>query len=244
MNYTGKIEAYTAGKMSDLEQLVFEQELAENDALKEAFDAHQLTEALLGFTANNLSEAAILGNAPVLVTNASVGTSKVKYYGAGLFALCFIGLFTFIYPYFTKTNSPTPTIETKQVMSAPAELTIPINQATKETIIFQDPTQEIQAKQKPVQKATPSKVSKPKVITKKPSNPKPIAAVQKKVQPARIPIKKAAPVLASNLSSNKQVNNGEAIVYKAGESITFEPGFVAEAGSSVFAGIEEKALDR
>jgi len=234
MNYTDKIEAYTAGKMSALEQVVFEQELAENGGLKEAFEAHQLTEALLGFTANNLSEAAILGNTSVPESNATVSTSKTMYYGAGLLALCLIGLFTFIYTSSSTTKSPSPIIEATQVIATPNEIATPVNQKAKETIIFQDLTPEVQPAQMP--KPTPSKVR-----TKKSS--KPVAAIQKKMQRVKIPIPKADPVLA-NFSSNKQVNNGEAIVFTAGESITLEPGFVVEAGASFQAVITDKDFDR
>ena len=239
MNYTDKIEAYTAGKMSAIEQLVFEQELAEDGALKEAFEAHQLTEALLGFTANNLSEAAILGNAPVPEPTMSTGASNAMYYyGAGFLALCLTGLFAFFSTSTSKTTIHSPTVEAKSTISAPTIITTPDNQTAKETIIFQNPIQEVQpeSKSRPIPKAS-------KVKTKKSNQPKPVATIQQKVSPVTIPIKKTDPVLA-NLSSNKQVNHGEAIVFTAGESITLEPGFIVEAGASFQAVIEDKNLDR
>ena len=241
MNYTDKIEAYTTGRMSALEQLVFEQELAEDGALKEALEAHQLTEALLGFTANNLSEAAILGNTPVSEPTVSTDASNAMYYyGAGFLALCLSGLFAFFYTSASKTAILSPTIEAKPTISTPTIITIPDNQTAKETIIFQDPIQEVQPvpKSKPIPKAPKSKIK-----TKKSNKPRPVATIQQKVSPVTIPIKKTDSVLV-NLSSSKPVNNGEAIVFTAGESITFEPGFVAEAGSSVQAVIEDKDLDR
>ena len=238
MNYTDKIEAYTTGKMSALDQLVFEQELAENGSLKEAFEAHQLTEALLGFTANNLSEAAILGTA-VPQAETSGGVSKAIYYGASLLALCLIGLFTFIYTTSSETiSTPTPTnVEATEAIAMPAVPT-PSKQAAKETIIFQDPIQELKPIQKPAPVATPAKVK-----TKKINKPKPIAAAKKKAPVVTIPIKKEVPVLVANLSSKKQIQKGENVSFTAGQSITFEPGFVVEAGGSLHAQIGDKTLD-
>lgn len=236
MNYTDKIEAYSTGKMPALEQLVFEQELAENGSLKEAFEAHQLTEALLGFTANNLSEAAILGNVPIPQTELSANSSNAMYYGASLLALCLIGLFAYIYTPSSSAIETSPTVEAKQTIPTPTvNIAKPHNQPVKETIIFQDPIQEI----KPTQKPTPKSSIKPKSINK----PKPIAAIKKKAQRINVPIKKTVTPLLANFSSKKQVSNGEAIVFTAGESITLEPGFVVEAGGSFQAKIQEKTLD-
>ncbi len=238
MNYTDKIEAYTTGKMPALEQLVFEQELAENGSLKEAFEAHQLTETLLGFTANNLSEAAILGNVPIPQTELSANSSNAMYYGASLLALCLIGLFAYIYTPSSSAIETSPTVEAKQTIPTPTvNIAKPHNQPVKETIIFQDPIQEI----KPTQKPTPTTPAR--IKTKKINQPKPIAAVKKKVR-VNTPITKTVPVLAANVTSTKKVNSGEAIVFTAGESITFGPGFSVEAGGSLQAKIETIALNR
>lgn len=240
MNYTDKIEAYTAGKMSALEQLVFEQELSENGSLKEAFEAHQLTESLLGFTADNLSESAILGNTPVPPPiTAKVKTSNTLYYGAAVLALCLIGVFAYNFIPSSKTIVPTPTIETKQAIAVPNTPTPSKQTIEKETIIFKDPIQELKPTQKPAPIPKPTKVK-----TKRINQPKPIAATKKKVQAVTAPIKKAVPVLVANLTSKKQIQKGENVSFTAGQSITFEPGFIVEAGASLQAKIEDKAMDR
>ncbi len=236
MNYTDKIEAYTTGKMSALDQLVFEQELSENGVLKEAFEAHQLTEALLGFTANNLSEAAILGTV-VPQQETSMGASKAMYYGAGLLALCLMGLFTFTYTSSSKTKAPSSiSVEQKEAIATPT----PSKKEAKESIIFKDPIQELKPTEKPAPITKPAKAK-----TKKINKPRPIAATKKKAQAVNTPIKKiaATPVVVANLSSNKQIQKGESVSFTAGQSITFEPGFTVEAGASLQAKIDDKTLD-
>ncbi|MEM6318270.1 MAG: 3-coathanger stack domain-containing protein [Bacteroidota bacterium] len=59
MTYFEKIEAYATGKMEATEQAFFEQELVENDVLKVEWEAYQLVNELVDFTAKETTEADI-----------------------------------------------------------------------------------------------------------------------------------------------------------------------------------------
>ena len=60
MNYFDKIEAYSAGMLSEMERSIFETELTQNVALQEELEAYQLAQSLFDFAGKNLSEETII----------------------------------------------------------------------------------------------------------------------------------------------------------------------------------------
>lgn len=73
MNYFNKIEAYYTNELSELECLVFEQELAESTTLQKEVAAYEMAQSLFGFTAETLPEEEIVDSEATAIADAIIG---------------------------------------------------------------------------------------------------------------------------------------------------------------------------
>ncbi len=305
MNYFDKIEAYTTGTLSEMECLVFETALTQNSALQQELAAFQLAQdlfgflgdelseteietsdsvsladALIGFTAINLSEAQILASdtiattesvkladslidftatnlseAQILATQPIVEqtpiirrlqprTNRTAWLAAAsmLFILSLIGS-----PFYTSQNTgqnSTNIAEVTPIEKAPIKAIIPISNIDKEEIIAATiPEKTIQEKSYPPAKVRIIKKELPITIIS------PISTIQEvAMNDTEVLMKKkvvesplATNTVAQEITTSAIIPKGQAIAYRATNSITLKSGFSAHSGTSFIAETTQKA---
>lgn len=273
MSYLSKIEAYSDGTMSDIEQMLFEAELLDNPSLNKEWEAYQLTQELLNFTALNLPEEV---PANPVVEEPAGGLLSPKLWMLAASSFVAIGIY-FMTTLSIATDSKEEVVVDSselQVKEAMQQNKIQEEQQSsifieyQETEISVEPFKKVVPTIQKVEKTIPTtesalpslKVKKP--IAKKKETVAPIAAASNYntiTTPVRSTVSATALkaevivadtkrtntsiAIASNLNkqkitSKKLINSKDVVALKAGNSITFEPGFSAEAGSVVTAEIK------
>jgi len=250
MNYIDKIVAYDEGSMPVQERVAFEYELADNATLKQEWEAYQLSQDLLGFTAANIVapvEVTALDSSTIASSKEARETTSYRYIlGAmGLLAFCCMLYTGFNYLNAEKSDAiPQNSLElvpkTNQVEesifieaeeneisvpnSAPTPKKIPDTKATSAPIAqLTAPKAKKPIKEiKRVESTIPSKVATPRVAMV-------VQPTEKKKLIAASALDKAT---LKEITSNKSIASGEVLVLEAKNSITLEPGFVVEAGAS------------
>lgn len=268
MNYFTKISAYFDKELSDLECLVFEQELAENATLQAEVAAYEMAQSLFGFAAealpteeiigteaaetadelitfvaSNLSEEQILGAAtqvdqPTVIRQLKPRRNRMAWLAAAsmLFIISMMGL------RFQSNQASWETLgqDGPVAVTAPAEKIIapivkeitPIVKEEKVNQLVSTPTTEKDVKSK-VRIYEPAIV---KVVKKQQTNSLDLAAnstrnSSKKEQSNLL----ALNTTATKITTGKVIDRGQAVVYKAGNSVVLKEGFHAKAGSSFLA---------
>lgn len=258
MNYFSKIEAYFSGELNELDRSVFEQELAENDLLQKELKAYQAAEELFNFTATHLSEEVIAAPtaselaeelinftafnlneeeilAPTKIASkqeAIVHTLKPQpnrtawlVAASMLLILSITGI-----SFYNKSSQEIITPIAKSI----EEVSLHPENAIVSTKILEEPIIKLPK--------TPSEnklVEKENIIKKAviPSKTKPtiqaIAVKEPIKQLVASPISKNT--TANNIATEVIISKGEAIAYKAENTVTLQPGFHAKAGSKLIA---------
>ena len=262
MNYFSKIEAYFLGELQEVEQGLFEEELATNALLQKEVEAYELAqnlfgftaahlseetiivadvnetvEALINFTAHHLSEDQILATTPIIEQSAITKTLQPrKHRRAWLVAASMLLILSLIgSQFYTSQNvgqAVTPIAETlsNPIEESPSPSIIATNTMPKKEILKASIPSVTQKKKYESAKV---KVTKRKIPTLQAT---PTIAVKNK---KGTPIAKIAMVtpLAPNVTAQKitthsNFQKGQAITYKATNSIILKPGFSVDAGTS------------
>jgi len=251
MNYIDKIVAYEEGNMPVQERVAFEYELADNATLKQEWEAYQLSQDLLGFTAANIVapiEVRPLDSTTMLDAKEARGTTSYRYIlGAmGLLALCCVLYTSVSYLNAEKGNAiPQSSLEQVQpnnkveesifIEAEEKEITAPSNTPTPKKV------QIIKATVAPIAQLTPTKTKTPKKEIKRVDATIPSKVATPRVARVAQPAEKMKPIAVSlldkkatlkEITSNKIIASEEVVVFEAKNSITLQPGFVVEAGGS------------
>ena len=228
MKYFTQIEVYLKRQLTSAEQQAFEDELQENEVLRQELEAFQLTQELFDFTTKHLTEAQITSvEQPDVPAQNSYKYSRTQQFVTSVILLSLFGFFANYFLLKKETESPIDRVN----IEIPNDK---LKQPAQQAILPLD------------SKATPKKthpifieveealnIEKSKPIKKTPNTSRPIAdaSLSKKTT-----IVKTA---KGDMVSADKIANGTNVVYKAKNSITLNPGFYAESGASFTAIIEE-----
>lgn len=221
-------------------------------------NATETADQLINFTAQNLSEAEILGTTETLsapkeaiVRTLETSRNRIEW----LVAASMVFILSLIGSRFYNSSAIDPIqASTEVVVEKTVEPNTPtVQEVTVPESVITEPQEKIVkkvakevAKKRPQPRAyEPAKVRiTPKVVPV--VEQQPIAIVEKAekmVTPTTSTTSKPMAVLtkAEKIVTGKVINKGEAVVYKAGNSITLKPGFHAKAGADFVATSLEKA---
>jgi len=250
MNYIDKIVAYDEGSMSVQERVAFEYELADNATLKQEWEAYQLSQDLLGFTAVNIVapiEVTTLDSTTMLGAKEARWTTTCRYIlGAmGLLVLCSVLYTGFNYLNAEKSDtipqssleqvSPTNKVEESIFIEAEEkEISVPNIEPTPKKV------QNTKAAVAPIAQLTPPKAKKPikeikrvdSIISSTVATPRVAMVVQPTEKKKLIAASVLDKATLKEITSNTSIASGEVLVLEAKNSITLQPGFVVEAGAS------------
>lgn len=264
MNYFTKIAAYFDQELSELERLVFEQELAENAALQAEVDAYEMAQSLFGvtaetlteeeivntdaatmadeiitFVADNLSEKQILAEPvlaaqPTIIRKLEPRKNRTAWLAAAslLFIISMIGLRFQNEQVSNQNGTVAVTNPPKEVTTPIAKEIIPVIKEEKIDQLVSTPTQEKSVKQ--LTKAyEPASI---KVVKKQKINATSLAANNTKVLPETSQSNPLAlNTTATAITSEKVIDHGQEVVYKAADEIVLKEGFHVKSGSTFFA---------
>lgn len=271
MNYFTKIEAYFSNGLSELDRLVFEQELAENAKLQKEVAAFELAQSLFGFTAetlpeeeivastatktadeligfvaNNLSEEQILGIDATVQSTAITRTLKPKRNRTAWLAAASIAIilsFIGLQIQQGSTIAPAATIAAAKKQAPSIEkMAVPNNQLGKKV------AEEVVAAFKNIQPS--QKTDNTSVKNYEPAIVKTIKKQRKNSNhlaatiatvPSTDPL--ALNTVATEVTTRKVVDKGESLSYQAVENIILKEGFHAKAGATFTATTYEKTKD-
>lgn len=243
-------EAYQAAQ--DLFNFTAEK-LSEEEVISAS--ATETADQLINFAAQNLSEQEILGTTETVAApkEAIVRRLKTRRNRIEWFVAASMLLFLSVIGSRFYTNNPTDAIHTptevivekdvEPAISSPIEeekvIPSPIIAEPEEKIVKKT-TKRVAKKSKKPRKFKPAKVRITPQVTSVVEQ-QPIAVVEKAenmtTPTTTSTIAKPMAVLtkAEKIVTGKIINKGEAVVYKAGNSITLKPGFHAKAGADFVA---------
>lgn len=257
MQYYQKIEAYFEDKLSAVERLVFEQELAENPILQKEFHAYETAHSLFDFAGNNLPSEEIIADSAektagklidytaknlttaeiIAIPNAkpqaivrSINPTPAPVFwlvAASLLALLTIVGIRFYAEQDNKALNNVAAVEKIIPESIETEKIIPPQPTT--LIAKKTPAPVKQKRQYEPAKIT--RREKP-VQTLEMPLVEPISPIVQTVETKKTVRQIALNTKATTLSTNSVIDKDNSVVYEAKESITLKAGFHAKAGAA------------